>query len=826
VVVFIKAGDREATDAHVIDNTDGSYTCTYLPTVAHPDCRVTVMVNGTHIVGSPFSAKVVPGPTSAVASECYGRGLYDGVAGVPNTFNIQTQDSFGNRRVHPGDKFCATVKPVQSLLPEFSTFLRKYEVTPQVVDNEDGTHLVEFMCEYAGFYSVDVTLNNVPVGDSPFSVCVCNPTIAFPPEVRFEELHGKTDLAPPVGAAAPPALDMVQVQESLIVLKSEPIERTGGQPAREYIHSYKLTSAMARGGEKWRRAMIRSSIGAGVFPPPYRRQCHALETSLLAMCHGDDEGEAGPISELRTLDLGDLSSEHLGSWHMLSFEGRPPNAVDGYASAVWEGKHAILVSGGADAEGKVNNDVWLLTLGAPGSGKATWRVLAEWPSSIFSGEGYSARRNHSMTFGGGSTFWIYGGRGADDELLSDLFVFDMAEEQWSQPQALSTPPEPRENHAACFVADRYLVVSGGTNDDGEVLDSISVYDVMTANWQAVGSSLARVSHRLINRGGVMYILGGDGDDKLPAEPVALASETYPFAQISCLDFVGNNAQCVLVKPSPSLQALKQFFSVEAVFFPRSFGEPGRYCPIIAKCDPGFKTGFGLIGQEHPAFKGDAEEGSWMHFFVGAWTQGGHQMVSVKIELEQWIHVAATYDGNMINMYINGSHKGFIEWPTTEEESETMHTKGDVMIGAIPGKYAFDGFIDEVRLWDKCLHEDDIKAKMNVSYSDPITNNLLGQWTFNEGSGEEVIDSSGSRNHAHFERYAGGVELRRVQSRRPKLEAIKTEREKHIDANFEKLQEWKREFEATNGRAPNMADMALADPEITAMARRLGEFGME
>ena len=236
--------------------------------------------------------------------------------------------------------------------------------------------------------------------------------------------------------------------------------------------------------------------------------------------------------------------------------------------------------------------------------------------------------------------------------------------------------------------------------------------------------------------------------------------------------------------------------------------------------------------------------------LGSGLQGGHQMVSlkissssngsawqrtltltltqvsVKIELEQWIHVAATYDGNMINMYINGSHKGFIEWPTTEEESETMHTKGDVMIGAIPGKYAFDGFIDEVRLWDKCLHEDDIKAKMNVSYSDPITNNLLGQWTFNEGSGEEVIDSSGSRNHAHFERYAGGVELRRVQSRRPKLEAIKTEREKHIDANFEKLQEWKREFEATNGRAPNMADMALADPEITAMARRLGEFGME
>ena len=43
--------------------------------------------------------------------------------------------------------------------------------------------------------------------------------------------------------------------------------------------------------------------------------------------------------------------------------------------------------------------------------------------------------------------------------------------------------------------------------------------------------------------------------------------------------------------------------------------------------------------------------------------------------------------------------------------------------------------------------------------------LVGQWTFNEGAGEGVIDSSGNRNHGSYEKYAGGVELRRVQSRR-------------------------------------------------------------
>ena len=68
-------------------------------------------------------------------------------------------------------------------------------------------------------------------------------------------------------------------------------------------------------------------------------------------------------------------------------------------------------------------------------------------------------------------------------------------------------------------------------------------------------------------------------------------------------------------------------------------------------------------------------------------------------------------------------------------------------------------------------------------------------------------------------------MRRVQSRRPFLEPIKTEREKHIDQNFEKLQAWKDEFELRNGRAPTKAEIMM-DPEMGAVARRLGEFGTD
>jgi len=112
--------------------------------------------------------------------------------------------------------------------------------------------------------------------------------------------------------------------------------------------------------------------------------------------------------------------------------------------------------------------------------------------------------------------------------------------------------------------------------------------------------------------------------------------------------------------------------------------------------------------------------------------------------------------------------------------------------------------------------------MNKPISDPTTPHLLGQWTFNEGAGDDVVDSSGSRNHATFERYAGGVELRRVQSKRPVIRTPKSARELAIDEMYNKLAVWKKEFEEANGRPPNNAEI-LVHPEMGPLARRLGAF---
>ena len=842
VLVTMTAEGGPSTDAHVIDNADGTYTCTYLPTFASANCKVSVTVNGTRLVGSPFPAQVVPGRTDARQSEVFGHGLNDGVAGQPNRFTIQTKDPFGNRCVYGDgqkDNFHIVVRPVHSLIPEFETFLKRYEVAVQVVDNEDGTHAVEYMAEYAGFYAVEVTLSSVPVGESPYTACICNPTIAMPPTVTFSPLPGDTSELP----AGMRGCDMVRVHDAIFLLKSQPVEMTANRREREFLHYYTLTSAMARGKEEWKVTTLRGAM----LPPPFRRQTLSIDQKMLVLCHSDVGGEDScdgktSVDTLRVLDLSDMGAKIV--WEEMRLQGKPPSMIEGYGMAVWESKQTILLAGGRNAEGAPTNDIWMLTLGGAMTGASTgsWRVLAEWPACIFSGTGFSERCNHSLTWRDGtSQFWIFGGRGADGTLLNDVSLFDMEEEQFNTPQTLNEPPAPRECHSACFVADRYLVCYGGYDVDGKLHTTAAVYDVVTAHWQVVENTVPRAHHRIVSRGGVMYVMGGVGEDGEPAPPVPLESQVFPFAQSSCFDFLGNNAHALIVKPSPSLMAKKvgpeadptgpgmtNKFSVEAVFYARSFsGNP--YNPIIVKGDNALKSGFGLLGQEHPAYNGDAEEGPWVHFYVGAWTQGGHQMVGAKIELDTWVHVAATYDGHTIQIFVNGSSAGektIIEWDTSEEEAELMHTKGNVMIGGMPGKYAFDGLIDECRLWDCCRSDDEIKEFMNTPSVKPNTPGLLGQWTFNEGSGDMIIDSSGSKNHASYDRYAGGVELRRVQSKRPFLELTKSEREKHIEENFNKLQAWKKDFQERNGREASKADMLLAGDEISGLARRLGEFGVD
>jgi hypothetical protein len=195
---------------------------------------------------------------------------------------------------------------------------------------------------------------------------------------------------------------------------------------------------------------------------------------------------------------------------------------------------------------------------------------------------------------------------------------------------------------------------------------------------------------------------------------------------------------------------------------------------------------------------------------------------IALEPDEWSHVVGTWDGAMLHMYHNGVLADSVPYVlASAEEAEALHAvKADLYIGAIPGKAAWEGLIDEVCVYAAPIDQDHVRKVMNSavrSSGGKRDEVVLGHWSFNEGAGEHCADSSANRNHATLE---GGVQ--RVLSGREYMPPAMSASEKHVDAAFMELRQWKRDFEKRENREPNKADFTMAEPRIKGLARRMGE----
>ncbi len=121
------------------------------------------------------------------------------------------------------------------------------------------------------------------------------------------------------------------------------------------------------------------------------------------------------------------------------------------------------------------------------------------------------------------------------------------------------------------------------------------------------------------------------------------------------------------------------------------------------------------------------------------SDGGGVRSTTTLNTGQWYHVAATWDGTQVKIYVNG----LLE--TTQVRSGTISTDTrPVYLGGRSGTDLFDGRIDDVRLYNRALSPEEIAA-MQLP---PVTG-LLAHWTFDEGAGTTIADSSGSGHDATF-----------------------------------------------------------------------------
>ncbi|MCX6169754.1 MAG: T9SS type A sorting domain-containing protein [Ignavibacteriales bacterium] len=109
---------------------------------------------------------------------------------------------------------------------------------------------------------------------------------------------------------------------------------------------------------------------------------------------------------------------------------------------------------------------------------------------------------------------------------------------------------------------------------------------------------------------------------------------------------------------------------------------------------------------------------------------------------QWIHLAATYDGTFLTIYVNGLQKAQVN------TSISINSANGV--GFYVGRYltdAFQGAIDEVRLWNITRSQSQIQAFIN---SQLIGNEagLAGYWDMNSSSlsGGSMLDRTANHNN--------------------------------------------------------------------------------
>jgi hypothetical protein len=115
-----------------------------------------------------------------------------------------------------------------------------------------------------------------------------------------------------------------------------------------------------------------------------------------------------------------------------------------------------------------------------------------------------------------------------------------------------------------------------------------------------------------------------------------------------------------------------------------------------------------------------------------------------LQLNTWYHVAGTFDGNYLRIYINGNIIDSVSFTgTIALSSDYSLAIGKLADISQPEGRFFSGYMDEVRIWHRVLSEQELSDSMNTHIDPSTAVNLVAYYRFNEGSGVYASDLSPS-----------------------------------------------------------------------------------
>ena len=899
VVARLMVGSDVTVEAFSLDNTDGTFTCTYVPKSVDTRQKLAVTVNGIPVRGSPFRPSLTAGPVAAKACTAAGERLYDSVAGEETTLIVQARDCFGNPRRAGGDQLKLTVRAVQPNRVEYVDVFRTFEFVKDAVDLGDGTYALTWQADIPGGYDLHVTLDRSPIMGSPFRCYLSSAFVRPPIELsaslmEYTEKAAKTrdgrvaksrETAVPAASEAPAA---TMVDGQLIALSTalstpKAAHRWPSAHTCQFKCQYKSENvyiAQPVPPCRWRSCLLPShSLGAK----------HTLvggpsSVYVLTQSHGAAE----PIDEVACCEvIGGGAWRPPQTFVQLRVGGPSPQAVSGFCALYTPPIHGVrppLSSPPAVAEPPRDDDdededepppkpppaeegegedaeqegdrllslppcVWLLGGCRPDGMHATidiYNVEEErWMGDPLEfeagGAGSAPAVANAMACAvpapdHNTHLYRFGGRSQNTGLCSDMWIFDVRAMAWAKMEGDGMPPDPRESGTMTRVLTRFLFVYGGVGADAQPMADVSLFDLKTRSWSVhvPSPALPRLGHVAGYASGSLYIFGGT-DSKASDSELHVFDCDALFPQTAALSFDQDPGKVMVVKPSPSLNAISDTFTVECWVRPKSFP---LLAPAVVKSAPNCSNGFGLVALDEATARkyvqiekekvkeggvrernpwenclGDAELLPTVAFFVSGFKK--ETCALMRVAPDQWSHLAATFDGKQLVSYVNGRRADLITPDPVLEE--VAHPKdAELYVGAMPGKIGWDGLVDAVRVWNCALSWEQVREHMNDTLKGPEHKDLVGQWSANEGAGSVMWDSSSRGNHGELE-----GDVQRVMCTRDRIEPSQTKAEQHVEHNFERLRTWRLDFEKRMGRPVTQADLLLADETVRKTARRLG-----
>ncbi len=107
------------------------------------------------------------------------------------------------------------------------------------------------------------------------------------------------------------------------------------------------------------------------------------------------------------------------------------------------------------------------------------------------------------------------------------------------------------------------------------------------------------------------------------------------------------------------------------------------------------------------------------FFIEISHPGGWNIISKGIQADTWYHVAMTYENNKLIGYLNGEEFGNLSYTMATPVIEPLKIGHGYDTMGSWGTKGFNGFIDEVRIYNRALNASEIKAHYDALAPLPI-----------------------------------------------------------------------------------------------------------